>query len=133
MQNGLAILVKSGYNFSVPEPVAWELPHKVISIKLDELDWSLDLPVWELEGTDDWNLSPDEALKQIPGSKTHYERILSADLKYLIIVTTKEGRFFVVDGFHRLAKMKSQNKQEIKVKLVKYNLIKNYERNLTIF
>ena len=88
-------------------------------MSINELEWNLDLPFWEEERIDDWNLTPRETLENPKYFPTHYKRIEGVDLNYPICITkNKVGRWFVLDGTHRLAKAFLNDIKIIRVKII---------------
>lgn len=98
------VLTDAGYEIYCDTKKLRELDVPVIDFAIEKLIWNFDLPLWEKEGTDDWNLTPREVINNIPGSKTHRERVTEADLQFPILLTEKNGRWLVIDGVHRLVK-----------------------------
>lgn len=91
----------------------------ITEMGIDELEWNLDLPFWEEEYIDDWNLTPRETLENPKYFPTHYKRIEGVDLSYPICITkNKAGRWFVLDGTHRLARAFLNDIKTIRVKII---------------
>ena len=87
-----------------------ELP--VEQLALSDLLWLLDLPLWQLDGVR-FRVRPHDVLAQPQAFPHHMARIRAAELAYPIHVTDKAGRTTVLDGFHRLAKARLQQRATI--------------------
>jgi len=96
----------------------WELPLPVLEVDIDKLVWHFDMPVWEKDGTDDWNLTPWEVIKKESGTTTHQKRVGKADTSHPIIVTEYKSRMVILDGVHRLVKLYMGDKKRVKVKII---------------
>ncbi|MFA6601566.1 MAG: hypothetical protein WCT02_01750 [Candidatus Paceibacterota bacterium] len=69
------ILTDAGLSMFVDNIRLRELPLPIIDIDIKELMWHFDMPVWEKDGTDDWNLTPWEVIKKIDGSTDHQKKL----------------------------------------------------------
>ena len=58
----------------------------------------------EKEGTDEWNLSISELLKNLDSEPSHAKKINKADLTYPIDLYFYKNEWIILDGVHRLAK-----------------------------
>lgn len=52
------IIQNTGFEFDWDDRKVWEMPIEAEEMPIDELLWHLEIPVWEKEGTHDWNLTP---------------------------------------------------------------------------
>ncbi len=112
------ILEEAGLDVYVDESKLRDLDIPVRQMQLVELEWLLDLPVWEMDGTDDWNLSPRDVLEGKPNSSTHKSVIENADLSHAIVIIHNRGKWIILDGFHRLAKAYQLKQSSIDVKIL---------------
>ena len=62
----------------------WDLNLPAEELDLSFLKDNLNIPYLEKEGTDDWNLTPKELIKNYKNQPSHYARIQSASLDYPI-------------------------------------------------
>lgn len=95
-----------------------ELPLPISEIPIEELLWHFDMPVWEKDGTDDWNLTPWQVIRGEEGSLGHRERVAAVDTRYPLIVTNYNKRLVILDGVHRLVKCFMDGETTIRVKIV---------------
>ena len=95
-----------------------ELPLPIIEVPLEKMIWQFDLPVWAKDGTDDWNLTPWDVIKNEPGSIIHRKRMEAADMGYPIVLTEYKSRLVALDGIHRLVKAYLQDKKTIAAKII---------------
>ena len=100
-----------------------ELSLPIEEIDIGDLLWHFDMPVWEKDGTDDWNLTPWEVIRKEGGSKEHQERVENADVVYPLIVTSYNSRLVILDGVHRLVKLYLQGEKKIKAKIIPVGLL----------
>ncbi len=118
------ILTDAGYEIYCDTKKLRELDVPVVDFAIEELLWNFDLPLWEKDGTDDWNLTPREVINKIPSSSTHQQRIIEADLQFPILLTEKNGKWLVIDGVHRLVKAFEARHKTIRAKIFTAEQIK---------
>lgn len=111
-------LTDVGLNMFVDTVKLRQLELPVVEIEMDKLIWHFDMPVWEKDGTDDWNLTPWEVIKKQPGSAGHLKRVEDADANYPVVVTNYKGRYVVLDGVHRLVRVYMRGDKKIKAKII---------------
>jgi hypothetical protein len=105
MENhGPKLLEDLGFNFKINFQKLWKLELPVTELDIEELIWHFDIPFWEKDDTDDWNLTPWEVIKKTEGSKDHQKKIDNANLDYPLDIMRNNNRWPVLDGLHRLAK-----------------------------
>ncbi len=112
------ILEDAGFDIYFDESKLRELSIPTTQMKLDELEWLLDLPVWEKDDTDDWNLTPREVIENKSGTSNHRKVVDDADLSYPAVVTLRKGKWIVLDGFHRLTKAYILGRKTLDVKVL---------------
>ena len=93
----------------------------VSEVDIQDLLWHFDMPVWEKDGTDDWNLTPWEVIHKKDGSIEHRKRVQDADLTHPLIITRYKNRLVILDGIHRLAKAYMEGNKTVKVKVIPSN------------
>lgn len=81
----------------------WALDLSVEEVAVGELEWQLELPWWRFEGRV-FSLCPHEVLSDPSRYEQQYSRLMAADLGYPLDLTLRRGRWFILDGVHRLAK-----------------------------
>jgi len=47
-----------GFDIHWDSKKVWALDEPITEMDIDELTWMFDIPFWEKDGTDDWNLKP---------------------------------------------------------------------------
>jgi hypothetical protein len=120
-------LTNAGLSLFVNTQLLRELPVEVVEVPIEKLLWHFDMPVWDKEGTDDWNLTPWQVICDEAGSKPHRERIDQADLVFPILVTTFHDRLVIIDGVHRLVKAYEAGNKTIQAKVIPLELFKRKE------
>lgn len=87
-------------------------------IPISELIHNADFCYLEREGTDDWNLSPNDLIKNLDREITHAKRVQDADLRYPICIYKHLGKWIILDGVHRFTKAIMNGEKTILVKKV---------------
>jgi hypothetical protein len=90
-------------------PFAWD-PRRLWALDLPteelpraDLDWQLDLRWWRA-GDRFFVVRPRDVLADPVTYSDHYGRALMADLRFPLDLTLRSGRWFILDGVHRLLK-----------------------------
>jgi hypothetical protein len=96
----------------------WTLELPIIEMDINELLWHFDIPFWEKEDTDDYNLTPWEVINKDKGTKEHRKKINEADLQYPIDIMENKGRWLILDGLHRLVRAYEAGQKSVKVRKV---------------
>ncbi|MBP9762007.1 hypothetical protein KBD34_00130 [Patescibacteria group bacterium] len=105
----------------------WQLTLPVQEVEIKELLWHFDLPFWEKEGTDDWNLTPWEVISDPNSEPSHYRKVQNADTSYPLDVILLKDRYRILDGLHRLANCYLRGDKVVKVRVIlpeQFELIK---------
>jgi hypothetical protein len=86
----------------------WALPTQVTSQKTLDFEYLLDLPLWSsIKGCGMlFDLSPNEVIQNPLISPYQAERLSAADISFPLDFLLHQGRTWVLDGVHRLAKHK---------------------------
>ncbi len=95
-----------------------ELPLPIVEIDIEKLIWHFEMPVWEKDETDDWNLTPWEVIRKDKGTTAHQKKIEKADTSHPIIITRYNSRYVILDGVHRLAKVYMNGGKKMKAKII---------------
>ena len=90
----------------------WRLDLPVTQLPVQEFDWLLDLPLWQLDG-ERWQVSPRMVRNDSARFPEHLQRAQGADLSFPIHTVWHLGRLVVLDGFHRLVKASMQGLETI--------------------
>lgn len=106
-----------GFDFRWEEEKVWKLRLPVKEMDIKKLVWHFDIPFWEKDGTDAYNLKPWAVIKQ-PKKHSHYKRAMRVDLKHPIDIMRNKGRWVILDGLHRLLKAYVQGQKKVKVRIV---------------
>jgi len=104
--------------FKIDEPKLWDQDVPVEKMAISEIDYNLDIPYLEKEGTDDWNLTPRMLIKNFDKELFHARKVNEADLKYPIDIYFHKGRWIILDGIHRFTKAVRLGLKTIKVRKV---------------
>ena len=112
------IIRDTGFEFDWDDKKVWALPIKAEQMPIGEFLWALDIPVWEKEGTDDWNLTPREALENLERESNHAKKIANSDLQYPIDIMWNKGRWTLLDGYHRLARAHQLEQKTVQIRKI---------------
>jgi len=112
------ILTDAGLSMFVDTIKLRELPLPIVDIDIKELMWHFDMPVWEKDGTDDWNLTPWEVIEKREGSTEHQRRIEDVDTNFPLMIMEYNSRYVILDGIHRLVKAYIHGDKKVNGKIV---------------
>jgi hypothetical protein len=98
------IIKDVGFDFDWDSHKVWTLNEPVIEIPIDELTWHFDIPFWDSEGTDAYNLTPREVMAHPDREPTHWKKIQDSDTAHPIDIMENKGRWLILDGLRRLIK-----------------------------
>ncbi len=107
-----------GFDFDWDEKKVWALDLPVTEMDTKELLWHFEVPFWEKDDTDDWNLSPRDVIDGSPGSKQHRQRVDESNLEFPIDIMENNGRWLILDGLHRLVRLYELGQEKIKIRIV---------------
>lgn len=121
---------EAGFGFYWDDEKVQAIDEPVTEMNIEELKWNLDLPFWEEKKINDWNLTPREVIEHPKYHQNHYKRVVETDLKYPIcIAKNKNGKWFVLDGTHRLTKAYLNNLKKVKVKIIPQERLDEIRKN----
>ena len=107
----------------------WALDESVEDMNIEELIWHFDIPFWEKEGTDAYNLIPWDVINHPEIEKTHYKKVQNADLSHPIDIMENKGRWLILDGLHRLVKAYMQGQKTVKVRKIPRSRIPEIQKD----
>jgi len=124
------IMREAGFDFDWDDLKVQAIDEPISELDINELLWNFDIPFWEEEIINDWNLTPREVVKHPKYHQNHYQKVLQSDLQYPIcIARNKKGRWFVLDGTHRLTKAYLNKQKTVKVKIIPKERISEIKKN----
>jgi hypothetical protein len=92
----------------------WKLERPSETFPVDRFAWLIDLPIWRWRGRR-WQISMRDVLDHPEQYRAHHEKSERSDARYPIHVTFHNGRWIILDGYHRLLKTLSRGQAIIKV------------------
>lgn len=98
------LLEDAGFDIYLDTVKLRDLPLEIKQIDLHELTWCFDFPVWEKDGTDDWNLTPRDVIEGKPETSEHMQKVHDSNLEYLIVIIWHKDKWVILDGIHGLVK-----------------------------
>ncbi len=114
--------------FKIDEPKLWAIDIPVEEIPISEIEYNLDIPYLEKEGTDDWNLTPRMLIKNFDKEFYHAKEVNKADLKHPIEIYLHKGEWIILDGIHRFTKAVRLGHKTIKVRRVSEEIAQMVKR-----
>jgi len=112
------IIKDVGFDFSWDSKKVWALDIPIEEMDIQDLIWHFDIPFWEIEDTDDYNLTPWEVIDDPDKHSVHYKKVQESDLKYPIDIMENKGRWLILDGLHRLVKAQMQGLKKVNVRKI---------------
>lgn len=122
------IIREVGFDFSWDSEDVWKLDYPTEEISIDELTWHFDIPFWDSEGTDEYNLKPWDLIHNPEKEPTHMDHINKADMKYPIDIMENKGRWVILDGLHRLVKAYLASMDTVQVRKIPRSEITNISK-----
>src|SRR3989338_4250787 len=117
------IIQDVGFDFDWDSKKVWALELPTEEMPIEELLWHFDIPFWDSEGTDAYNLRPWDLIANPVEEPTHFLAIEKADLDYPIDIMWNKGRWVILDGLHRLVKYYLQGVTLLKIRKVPEKMI----------
>ncbi len=111
-------------SFKTDEQKLWAVDIPVEEIPISEIEYNLDIPYLEQEGTDDWNLTPRMLIENFDKEVTHAKKVDETDMKYPIDIYMHKGKWIILDGVHRFTKAIRQGDETIKIRRVNEEIAK---------
>lgn len=112
------ILEDVGFDMYVDTNKLRDLPLPTEQIKMEDLIWCFDFPVWEKDDTDDWNLTPWEVIRNEKGTTEHRKKVNEASLEYPIVIIFHREKWVILDGIHRLVKAYELGDETMNCKII---------------
>jgi len=96
----------------------WKLPTPAQSLAADSVVWHLDLSVWSTHPPNPlFNLRPRNVIEQPELYPEHWVCIQNADTAFPIEMFRHNGRWVIMDGYHRLARQFIMGASTISVRM----------------
>jgi len=115
--------------FKIDESKLWAMDIPVEEISISEIDYNLDIPYLEQEGSDDWNLSPRMLIENFDKEVSHAKQVERADLKYPIEIYKHQDKWIILDGVHRFTKAVRLGYKFIKVRKVSEEIAQKVKKS----
>jgi len=108
-----------GFNFgNWEEELIWALDLPVEEINIESLLWHLDIPYWENDKKERWTVSPRDVINKEEGTIDEQKRVENVEIKYPIELFENDGKYFILDGLHRLTKLYNQKVKVVRVRII---------------
>lgn len=116
-----------GFDFRWDEKKVWGLALPVEEMPIEELTWHFEIPFWFTKHGF-YDLKPAEVLSNPNRYSQKYQRIINTDTSYPIDIMFYKGRYVILDGLHRLAKLAISKALTVKVRKVEESMIPLIEK-----
>ena len=111
------------FGFIWDDKKIWRLNNPIEEIDIDELKQNFQFPYLDKEGTDDWNLTPQELITHPEKEPSHFKKIKEVDMSYPIEIYLHEGTWKILDGVHRYCRALLEGRKTIKVRRISKEMI----------
>ncbi len=119
MENKLPKIIQEvGFDFHWDSEKVWKLNVPITEMNIEDLIWHFEIPFWEKDDTNDYNLTPQEVLEHKKGTAEHRKKVEGADLSYPIDLMENKGRWLILDGLHRLVKAYESGSKKVRVRII---------------
>lgn len=105
------------FDFSWSPEKVWALDLPTEDMAIKDLEWQLDIPFWSSRGGY-YDVVPRDVWEHKELHKEEYERVMAADISHPIDIMFSKGRWALLDGLHRLLKLKMQGATKVRVRKV---------------
>jgi hypothetical protein len=109
---------KVGFDFNWDERKVWELDVPAEDMPMSDLEWHFDLPFWRTDNTKHYNLRPIDVIENKELYKEEFDRTMASDVSYPIDVMYWKNNWLILDGLHRLLKLKVLGYDPVKVRKI---------------
>ena len=116
--------------FKIDEPKLWAVDLPIENILISEIEYNLDIPYLEKEGTDDWNLTPRVLIETFDKEPHHAKVVAQADITYPIELYLHKGKWIILDGVHRFTKAVLLGHKTINVRRISEKLAQTVKRQI---
>lgn len=117
------------FDFDWDNRKVWSLDVPVETIPMAEVEWHLGMPIWtSVHGEPRFDLVPKHVLGHLDTYPRHREKMEKCDETIPIDMMWSEDRFVILDGIHRLAKLKMQGATQVKVRKIPREMIPQIEK-----
>ena len=116
--HGNDLINEIGFDFSWDTEKVWWLNEPTVVVPIHTLLWHFDMPFWNSEWTDEYNLTVWDTFLNPQREIHHWDAILNANIQYPLDVMPNKWKLLLLDGLHRLAKLYLMGNTEIPVRII---------------
>jgi len=107
-----------GFNFGDwDEKKVWTIELPITEIDITKLLWHFDVPYWRNDSGEEYTVKPWDIIYRSPGVLNEIARMENADTTYPLDIFCYSGKWFILDGVHRLTKLFIKGQTKIKVRI----------------
>lgn len=115
------------YAFDWDVEAIWKLTLPVESRGMSDLDWILVVPVWGGENGP-YTVAPMDVLAAPDQHAEEFARMMAADTSFPIDITYHLDRWVILDGVHRLLKLRRDDARTVRVRAVPGNSLSHISK-----
>ena len=118
MVNKIPNIIKEvGFDFDWDNEKVWALDIAVAEMPIQELEWHFEIPFWNTRNGY-YDLKPIDVIENPKEFSEEFDKVMSSDVVFPLDIMFWKNRWLLLDGLHRLLKLKQLGKQKIKVRKV---------------
>lgn len=108
------IVEKYWYSIDWDVNKLWSLDLPVVEVRMEVLEWHLDVPIWPDNNGVPYSVTPRQVLEEPNLYLRESNRIVRSNLEYPLDIFQNKGKIMILDGVHRLAKAWQAGQKKIK-------------------
>ena len=121
------------FDFHWSQEKLWALETEKSELAMAELEWALGLPIWASDPPEKiFDLAPRQVLENPEKFPGHWKRIREADTSFPIHVMLWKNKWLIMDGFHRLLRLKADGANKVNVYKVPASAIENIQPDASL-
>jgi len=112
------IVEKYWYSIDWDVGKLWSLELTVVELKIDNLIWHLDVPIWPDNMGIPYSVTPRQVIDEPTKYLKEYRRIKRSDLHYPLEIYKNKDRIMILDGVHRFTKAWYKGHEKIRARWI---------------
>lgn len=114
-----------GFDWDVQKIWALDIGEEYMAVK--QLDWHLDIPLWEHQGQE-YSVTPRQVIEDPDSHQGHFKEIIDSDTSHAIDIMWWKNRWVILDGVHRLAKLLLEGASEVRIRKIPHSAIPSIKK-----
>jgi len=121
------VIDKEWFGFEWSDQKVWELDVEEETMALEQLEWHLDIPLWEYQGQE-YSVTPREVIREPDRHRRHFSKIIESDLSHPVDIMWWKSRWLILDGVHRLAKLVHEGANAVRIRKIPQSAIPSIKK-----